>query len=422
MKILVVGGGGREHALCWKIAQSELVDEVICAPGNAGIQNIAKCFPVSVENLEGLRKLALEEKADLTVVGPEVPLCAGIADYFAEEGLKVFGPSKAAAEVEGDKLFARELCKRNRIPSPSFWSYEVAAHAKAFLENREEGPLVVKAAGLAAGKGVTVAKNIAEARAAVQESMEQERFGAAGGRVVIEECLEGPEVSVMCITDGQTIIPLEPARDHKPINDGDQGPNTGGMGALSPVPSVRPRILEQIESQVLLPAVHGLNQEERPFKGFLYAGLMLTAAGPKVLEFNARLGDPETQPLLMRLESDIVPYLIHTADGTLDQLEAPQWDPRPCVCVMATSEGYPGEYRKSLPIYGLDSIEEGPDLQVFHSGTRRKGLDVLTNGGRVLSVCARADTVEQAREKAYAALEKIEFQGMHFRKDIGKRA
>lgn len=421
MQVLVVGGGGREHALAWKIAQSPLVDRVHCAPGNAGIAEVAACRAVKDNDIPGLVKLAKDEKIELTVVGPEVPLCEGIVDAFEAEGLKIFGPSKEYAQLEGDKAFARELCRRNRIPSPAFWTFEDFSQAKAFLDNREEGPIVVKASGLAAGKGVTVAADREQAIAAARECMEQARFGDSGRRVVFEEFLEGEEVSLIAITDGLTIVPLEPAQDHKQVFDGDKGPNTGGMGAFTPVDSVKGRILSQIESQVLLPAVHGLRRSGKGYRGFLYAGLMMTHGGPRVLEFNCRLGDPEAQPLLMRFKSDLVPYLLHTVDGTLDQLEAPEWDTRVAVCVMATSGGYPGEYKTGMPILGLDTIETGPEMQIFHSGTSRKGDDALTSGGRVLSACALGDSVEDARERAYAALDRIDFLGKHVRRDIGAR-
>jgi phosphoribosylamine--glycine ligase len=421
MKVLVVGGGGREHALCWKIARSPLVEKVHCAPGNAGIGRIAQTWPVQAEDIPGLVALARQVDAGLVVVGPEAPLCDGIVDAMRDAGIRCFGPSRSAAAIEGDKSFARELCRRHRIPSPSFWSYDDLRQALAFLENRVDEPIVVKASGLAAGKGVTVAKNRKEAAAAVRDCLERRRFGAAGSRVVLEECLEGPEVSVMALTDGRTIVPLEPAQDHKQVFDGDQGPNTGGMGAFSPVSFVRGRALTQIEDQVLIPAVHALNREGRPFQGFLYAGLMMTLTGPRVLEFNCRLGDPETQPLLMRLRSDLVPYLLATVDGTLETCDPPVWDPRTAVCVVATSEGYPGEYPKGLPIRGLEELETGDDLQVFHSGTVQRGHDVVTAGGRVLAVCALGDDLEAARARAYAALERIEFRGMHYRRDIGCR-
>lgn len=418
MRILVVGSGGREHALCWKISQSPEVSRVFCAPGNGGIASVAENVDIPAEDLAGLRNFAAENGVDLTVVGPEAPLCAGIVDVFEEAGLKAFGPNKAAAEIEGSKVFARELCRRHRIPSPGFWVFDDVIKARSFLEQRDEGPIVVKASGLAAGKGVTVAPDLATARGAVADCLEKERFGTAGRTVVLEEFLEGPELSVMTLTDGSTIVPWEPARDHKPVFDGDEGPNTGGMGAVSPV-EVLPRVLRQIETQIVFPSIHALNREGRAYRGFLYTGLMLTQSGPKVLEYNCRLGDPETQPLLMRLQSDIVPMLLHAVDGTLDRIEAPVWDPRVAVCVMATSKGYPGDYRKGQPIFGLDEVATGPDLQVFHSGTALRGGDTVTAGGRVLSVSALGDTLEAAREKAYGTLARIEFQGMHFRRDIG---
>jgi len=418
MKVLVVGGGGREHALCWKIAQSPLVDRVLCAPGNGGTATIGDNVDIAANDIGGLLNYARETKVDLTVVGPEDPLCAGIVDVFAGAGLKIFGPNRKAAQVEGSKAFARDLCRRNRIPSPAFWVFETMAQANAFLENRPDAPIVVKASGLAAGKGVAVVDNHDEARVVLRECMEQGRFGEAGKVVVLEERLTGDELSVMVLTDGGTIVPFEPARDHKPVFDGDQGPNTGGMGAVSPVPALGSRVTRQVESQVLLPAVHGLNREDSDYRGFLYAGLMLTDAGPRVLEFNCRLGDPETQPLLMRLESDLVPLLLHTIEGTLDQAEAPEWDPRPAVCVVAASGGYPGDYQKQLPIHGLRAVETGPDLQIFHAGTARHGEDFVTTGGRVLSVCARGDTVSAARERAYSCMKTIEFRDMHYRTDI----
>lgn len=418
MKILVVGGGGREHALCWKIAQSPLVTRVYCAPGNAGTGTVAENVDIAAEDVAGIRSFAVENKIDLCVVGPEVPLCKGLVDELQKVKVRCFGPSKAAAEIEGSKAFARELCRRHRIPSPMFWTFDDALKAKAFLDMREDGPIVVKASGLAAGKGVTVCKSSEEARAAVTECIEKRRFGDSGTTIVLEEFLEGPELSVMTLTDGQTIIPFDPARDHKAVFDDDKGPNTGGMGAFTPV-AVPPRTASQIESQIVFPAVHAMNREGRRFQGFLYAGLMLTTQGPRVIEFNCRLGDPETQPLLMRLKSDLVPLLLATVDGKLDQQEAPVWDKRHAVSVVACSGGYPGDYKKGVPIYGLDRVTAGADLQVFHSGTAKKGGDVLTAGGRVLAFTALGDTMAAARARAYAAIQQVEFSGMHYRKDIG---
>jgi phosphoribosylamine--glycine ligase len=421
MRILVVGGGGREHALAWKIRQSPLVVRVFCAPGNAGTATVAENVDISSEDLAGLRRFVAENQVDLVVVGPEAPLCLGIVDELQQGGkCKVFGPSRQAAELEGSKAYARELCRRHRIPSPGFWTFDDLGKAKAFLEQRDEGPIVVKASGLAAGKGVTVAKKLDEARAAVLDCLEKGRFGKAGATVVLEEFLEGPELSIITLTDGQTIMPFEPVRDHKAVFDGDKGPNTGGMGAISPVP-VPPRTMSQIENQIVFPTIHAMNREGRKYQGFLYAGLMLTAQGPRVLEYNCRLGDPETEPLLMRLQSDLVPLLLATVDGKLDQHEAPVWDPRTAVCVVACSGGYPGEFKKGVPIYGLDKVVTGPDLQVFHAGTQRRGGDVSTAGGRVLAVTALGADAAEARSKAYAALQQIEFVGMHYRKDIGAR-
>ncbi|MCC6670231.1 MAG: phosphoribosylamine--glycine ligase [Planctomycetes bacterium] len=419
MKVLVVGGGGREHALCWKIALSPLVKRVYCAPGNGGIAGVAECVDVAANDVAGLVRFAKAEAIDLTVVGPEEPLCLGLVDAMRAASLRVLGPDQSAAEIEGSKAYAREVCRRNRIPSPGFWVFNDSSKAHAFLENRQEGPIVVKASGLAAGKGVTMARTRAEARTAVDEMMDQARFGAAGRTVVLEEFLEGSECSVIHLTDGKTFAPFEPARDHKRVFDRDQGPNTGGMGAVSPVPGLGKRTLRQIEDQILFPAVNGLNREGRVFRGFLYAGCMLTATGPRLLEFNCRLGDPETQPILMRLSSDLVPLLLHAADGTLEQCEAPVFDSRTAVCVVAASGGYPGEYQKGCLIHGLDQVRGGPDLQVFHSGTARRGGDLVTTGGRVLSVCALGKSVEEARSRAYTELAKIEFQGIHYRRDIG---
>lgn len=419
MKVLVVGGGGREHALCWKLQASSLVTRVFCAPGNGGIATAGfECVDIAANNLDGLRTFARDQKIELVVVGPEEPLCAGLVDVLQEVSVRAFGPNKKAAEIEGSKAFARGICRRHRIPSPASWVFGDAAEAMAFLENRTDAPIVVKASGLAAGKGVIKAADNAAARRAVKEMMEQHLFGAAGATVVLEEMISGPELSLIALTDGRTIVPLETARDHKAVFDADAGPNTGGMGAYSPVASVGARALRQVENHVLIPAVHGLNLEDRPFRGFLYAGLMLTPVGPRVLEFNARLGDPEAQPLMMRLKSDLVPYLLATLDGKLDTLEAPEWDPRPAVCVVAASEGYPGVYAQGVPIHGLGAVKPDDDLQVFHSGTARRGGDLVTTGGRVLGVTARAATLAEARARAYAELAKIEFRGMHYRKDI----
>ncbi len=418
MKILVVGNGGREHALAWKIAQSPLVTRLFCAPGNAGTAAIAENVDIASDDVNAIRNFAVLNKVDLVVVGPEGPLCLGIFDELLNAKIRCFGPSKAAAEIEGSKAYARDLCRRHRIPSPLHWMFDDLSKARAFLDMREEGPIVVKASGLAAGKGVTVCKSLVEARIAVTECLEKRRFGDAGNTIILEERLEGPELSVMTLTDGQTIVPFEPARDHKAVFDDDKGPNTGGMGAYSPV-VLQSRTRNQIESQIVFPVVHALNRESRRFQGFLYAGLMLTVQGPRVIEFNCRLGDPETQPLLMRLKSDLLPLLLATVDGKLDQQQAPVWDDRHAVTVVACSGGYPGEFKKGMPIFGLDRVVTGPDLQIFHSGTVKKGGDVLTAGGRVLSITALGESISVARARAYAVLKEVEFSGIHYRRDIG---
>jgi len=418
MKVLVVGQGGREHALAWKIHQSPLVDRVFVAPGNPGTAAVGENVDIAATDLQGLANFAVDQSIDLTVVGPEAPLCDGIVDLFRERGRLCLGPDKAAAEIEGSKRFARELCDKHRVPGPSFWAFENPATARSFLENRPDGPIVVKASGLAAGKGVVVCKDNEEARQAVSHCLEQVQGDGGDHSLVFEEFLEGPEVSLITLTDGETIVPLEPARDHKPVFEGDAGPNTGGMGVFTPV-SLTSRVAQQIETQIVFPAVHAMNREGRRFRGFLYAGLMLTQQGPRVIEFNCRLGDPETQPLLLRLKSDIVPLLLATAEDKLETVEAPEWDPRVAVCVVACSGGYPGSYKKGVPIFGLDRIETGPDLQVFHAGTRLAGGDLVTDGGRVFAVTALGADVQAARQRAYDALEKVEFAGMHYRKDIG---
>jgi len=417
MKVLVVGQGGREHALAWKIRQSKLVDRVYVAPGNPGTAQLADNVDISSDDLPALARFAKDEKIDLTVVGPEAPLCAGIVDLFRQQGLLCFGPDKAAAELEGSKAFARKVCQDHRIPGPQWWTFDSLARARAFLENRPDAPIVVKASGLAAGKGVSVCKNNAQARTAVTECFDG-RFGSAGELVLFEECLEGPEVSLITLTDGKTIIPLEPARDHKPVGDGDTGPNTGGMGVVTPV-AMPSRVAHQVETQIVFPTVHAMNREKRRYQGFLYAGLMLTANGARVLEYNCRLGDPETQPLLMRLKSDLVPLLLATAEGKLDTVDAPQWDDRVAVCVVACSGGYPGDYKKGVPIFGVDKVDVGDDLQVFHAGTAMRGADLVTAGGRVLAVTALGADVEAARKRAYDALAGIQFDGLHYRRDIG---
>jgi phosphoribosylamine--glycine ligase len=422
MKVLVVGGGGREHALAWKIAQSPRASRVFCAPGNAGIAGVAECVDIGAEDVEGLLAWATRESIDLTVVGPEAPLCAGIVDRFEEAGLRVFGPSAAAAEIEGSKVFAKNLMSACQIPTATFHSFTDLADAQAYLRAQRDFPVVVKADGLAAGKGVLICADLQEALDAVESIMGEKKFGAAGASVVIEEHLTGEEASILALTDGQAIAILESSQDHKAAFDGDEGPNTGGMGAYSPAPVITPKVMLQIESQILVPTIHGLAREKRPYKGLLYVGLMITKGGPRVLEYNARFGDPETQPLLLRLKSDLLELIELVVDGKLSASPDLEWDPRPAVCVVLAAGGYPGSYEKGKLISGLEEVGEADDLVVFHAGTTQKQGRVVTSGGRVLGVTALGDTVEAARDRAYAACETIRWEGVRYRKDIASRA
>ncbi|HET6203655.1 MAG TPA: phosphoribosylamine--glycine ligase [Planctomycetota bacterium] len=422
MRILIVGGGGREHALAWRVSRSPLAEKVYCAPGNAGIASLARCVDLKANDVEGLLAFARKERIDLTIVGPEEPLCLGLADRFEAEGLRVFGPRRKAAEIEGSKAFCRELLHRYRIPSPAYRLFVEPRVAIAFLETHRSYPLVLKASGLAGGKGVSVVRTVEEARETVSGLMESRVLGEAGATVVCEDYLEGEEVSVLALTDGRTILPLEPAQDHKRLLEGDAGPNTGGMGAISPTPAVTPRLRHQIESQILVPTVHALNREGRRYRGVLYAGLMLTPSGPRVLEFNCRFGDPEAQAILLRLLDDPVPLFARTAEGTLEEGEGLRWDPRSAVCVVAASEGYPGTVAAGKRIEGLDRVEEGDDLRVFHAGTARGEGNCVTAGGRVLGVAALGRNCAEAAARAYEALGRLHFEGMQFRRDIGARA
>jgi len=420
MKILVVGGGGREHALVWKIAQSPLVERVYCAPGNAGIARQAECVPIGAEDISALRRFALEKGIDLTVVGPEAPLCSGIADHFRARGLKVFGPSAKAARIEGSKVFAKTLMERHSIPTASFRTFDSADRAQAYVD-MVGAPVVVKADGLAGGKAVIVCRTVEEAHEAVKRVMIEGEFGDAGKQVVVEECLVGEEASVLALTDGRAIAVVPSCQDHKAVYDGDRGPNTGGMGAYSPAPVITPELQRVIERDVIVQAVHALNREGRPYRGVLYAGLMISDEGPKVLEFNCRWGDPEMQPLALRLKSDIVPLLLATVEGRLEEAEV-EWDDGAALCVVMASGGYPGKYEKGKPISGLDKVEGMEDVVVFHSGTRQEDGQIFTDGGRVLGVTARGATIAQAQQRAYEAVERIRFDGAHYRTDIGWRA
>ena len=421
MQVLVVGGGGREHALAWKLAQSPLLTKLWLAPGNAGASRMAgkpvERVAIQPTQIDVLADFVHGKKIDLTVVGPETPLVLGLADRLHKLGRRVFGPTRDAARLEGSKSWAKALCRQHNIPSPDFKVFHALRAARDYLDRAGSFPLVVKADGLAAGKGVRVCMTRPEAEAHLVECFETKAFGEAGQKVVIEEFVKGTESSVMVLTDGKTLLVLDPARDYKRARDGDEGPNTGGMGSISPVPLPR-ETMQRVEEKILVPTVHALAREGHPFQGLLYAGLMLTPTGPRVLEYNVRFGDPETQPTLARLRSDLLPLLIHACDGTLDQAEV-EWDPRAAVCVVLASGGYPGPHRTGFPIHGLDAAEQEPDVVVFHAGTELKRDEVVTAGGRVLNVVGLGDTVEAAAQRAYAAARKISFEGVSFRTDIG---
>lgn len=415
MKVLVVGGGGREHALCHKIAQSPRLTRLLCAPGNPGIARVAERVPVRADDVSGLVALARQEGIDLVVVGPELPLALGLADALAAEGIACFGPRKAAAEIEASKSFAKELMARAKIPTAAYGSFEDPEAAIAFAAEFG-GRVAVKADGLAAGKGVVVCGSMEEAREAILANLVEGAFGAAGAKVVVEERLEGPEASVIALVDGESVAPFEAAQDHKRLLEGDQGPNTGGMGAYSPTPVVDEAMLRRIREEILLPAVSQLAAEGRAFRGALYAGLMLTADGPKVIEFNARMGDPETQPLMLRLKTDLLEAMDAAARGRLDGLEL-EFDPRPAMTVVLAASGYPGKVRTGDPILGLEEAER--EAVVFHAGTALQDEKLVTAGGRVLGVTAMGGTLVEARDRAYRACEAIRFEGMQVRKDIG---
>jgi phosphoribosylamine--glycine ligase len=420
MKVLIVGNGGREHAIAWKLASSPRVTALYCAPGNPGTAQVADNVPIGVMQFDKLLKFVINSSIDLVVIGPEDPLAGGLADLLRTAGVKVFGPSRDAARLEGDKWFAKELMRHQAVPTAEARSFTDPVAAEEFVKTRG-GPLVVKASGLAKGKGVSVCPKTEDALEAVRQIMRDKAFGDAGARVVIEEKLNGPECSILAFVDRKNIYVMESAQDHKPVNDGDAGPMTGGMGAYSPTPVVTEKLLGQIERDILVPVVDGLIRDGIEYQGILYAGLMLTANGPKVLEFNCRFGDPETQPLLMRLQSDLLEAMLAVAEGRLDQIQL-EWDPRPAIAVVATSPGYPGKYPSDLPITGIDDADAMSDVKVFHAGTKEKDGQVVTDGGRVLAVTALGDTIAHAQKRAYDAIAKIQFEGMHYRRDIGHQA
>lgn len=427
MKVLVVGNGGREHALAWKISQSERVNAVYVAPGNAGTAIDAINVSIPASDKDALLQFARDKEIDLTVVGPEAPLVDGLVDDFEAAGMKVFGPTKAAAELEGSKVFCKNLLHTANIPTASYQSFRTAEDASRYIkdlypEAEDSAQVVVKADGLAAGKGVIVCDTRSEALEAIDRIASRKEFGTAGNELIVEEKLVGLEASVLAITDGETIVTLPAAQDHKPAYDGDRGPNTGGMGAYCPTPIVTPEMMERIEAEVLVPVVHAMKRARRPFKGVLYAGLMLTSAGPKVLEFNVRFGDPECQPLLMRLKTDLIDILEAAADGNLSNIGSLEWDERPCTCVVMASEGYPGDYEKDRVISGLDSAAELEDVKVFHAGTRLDNGNVVNDGGRVLGVTALGNSISRAKQQAYRAVKEIRWRGGWCRKDISDKA
>ena len=423
MNVLIVGNGGREHALAWKISQSPRADRVFVAPGNAGTAIDGENVPIQAHDFPALIAFARDNDVGLTVVGPEAPLAAGIVDAFQAEGLRIFGPSRDAAELEGSKVFCKDLLHAADIPSAEYQVFRDPYEAIKYLNERDNCRIVVKADGLAAGKGVVVCNNRDLAIRAVEQIAVQKVFGAAGEQLVIEERLDGQEASVLAITDGSTIVTLQPAQDHKAAYDGDQGPNTGGMGAYCPAPLVDGPKLAWIEEHVLVPTVHAMNRARRPFRGVLYAGMMMTYQGPKVLEFNVRFGDPECQPLLMRLKTDLLDVLEATVDGTLDQLPPLEWDPRPAVCVVMAAKGYPERYEKGFPIRGLEEAAELDDVKVFHAGTAIDGEGrVVTAGGRVLGVTGLGDSIPGAKLNAYRGVKQIRWDGAWCRKDISDKA
>jgi phosphoribosylamine--glycine ligase len=420
MKVLILGSGGREHALAWAVSRSPRVKEVICAPGNGGIAKVARCIPVDVKHVDAMVRVAEAEQPGLTIVGPEVPLSLGVVDAFRTRGFRIFGPTRDAAQLESSKAFAKQFMKRYHIPTAH---YAVCTSAKEVEESLKHfhAPVVVKADGLAAGKGVIICPTLHFALETARGLFNGELLGNAERQVVIEEFLEGEELSFLCLTDGKHVAPLVPAQDHKRIGEGDTGPNTGGMGVYSTSQMLEPSMTEWILHHIAEPTVRGMAEENTPFAGVLYCGLMMTAKGPQVLEYNARFGDPETQAILVRLESDLLDALEACVDGGLREAEL-RWASGASACVVASSAGYPGSYQTGLPITGLDSAAQTAGVEVFHSGTTQVGGQLVTSGGRVLAVTAAGDTLQEALDRAYQAMAQIHFDGMYYRRDIGHRA
>lgn len=420
MNILVIGSGGREHTLVWKIRQSPKVNEIYAAPGNAGIAQMATCVPIDAEDLDGLLTFALDKHIDLTVVGPEAPLTLGIVDRFQEHGLVIFGPSQAAAQIEGSKAFAKDLMRTYNIPTAAYQRFTSSQQAHEYIQ-QQGAPIVVKADGLAAGKGSIVCPMEEEAHAAIRSIMEDRIFGEAGREVVIEEFMTGEEASILALTDGRTIRPLVPSQDHKPIGDGDQGPNTGGMGAYAPAPVITPALSDEIMRTILRPTIDAMSAEGRPYRGVLYAGLMISNGHPRVVEFNCRFGDPELQVVLPFLKTDLVDLMTAVIEGRLHEVPVKE-DPGAAVCVVMASGGYPGSYEKGKVIHGLKEVERLSDVLLFHAGTALKDSEIITNGGRVLGVTAVAPDIQSAIHRAYEAVHRIHFENAYYRSDIGHRA
>lgn len=420
MRILVVGGGGREHTLVWKLASSPLVDKLFAAPGNAGMAELAECIDIKVEDLGRLADFAEKNSVNLTVVGPELPLTLGIVDEFERRDLKILGPTKSAAEIEGSKVFAKEFMKKYHIPTASFKIFDNPDQASDFVRSSDL-PLVIKADGLAAGKGAVIVEDVSSALSTIRKMMVEKTFGQAGSRVVVEDFLKGEEITILAFTDGQTISPTVSSQDHKKIFDGDRGPNTGGMGAYAPTIIVDDRMMRRIYDEILEPTVAGLAKEGRTFRGILYAGLMITDRGPKVMEFNCRFGDPETQVILPILRSDLAEIFLSMVDGELS-LQEVEWNDNFAVCVVLASAGYPGKYERDKEISGLNRAKQMEDVLIFQAGTKKLGGRTFTNGGRVLGVTTTDKRMEKTIQKAYSAVDKIEFEGMQYRKDIGQRA
>jgi phosphoribosylamine--glycine ligase len=420
MNVLLIGSGGREHALAWKLAQSKNLDKLYIAPGNPGTARCGENIPIDGYDTEKLLEFAKQNTVGLVIVGPEDPLAAGVVDALEAAGIKAFGPSAAAAKLEADKAFAKQIMRACSISTAEGRIFDRFKDAKAYIASRDEA-VVIKAAGLAKGKGVYVCDEPSDGILAAEKIMCDKIFGEAGETIVVEDKLLGEEASILAFVDGRNIYIMESSQDHKPVGDGDTGPNTGGMGAYSPAPVITDKIMSQITREILVPIVDGMNRNETPYKGILYAGIMITAGGPRVLEFNVRFGDPETQPILMRLKSDLIEVCLAVCDGTLENVTL-KWDPRPAVCVVMASGGYPGEYEKGKVITGIEDAEKIPNVKVFHAGTKEADGDIVTSGGRVLGVTAIGDGIAKAQATAYEAVEKIKFDGAFYRRDIADKA